>query len=273
MKRFLSFFLIYCACTGTAFPQQTEPPAPGVVHVATALNHLTILEFHEPVTMAAAGSADFQIERHENKVFVKPMKSGASTDLFVWTASRRFAYELETTQGVKNMNFAIDNSAPVPAAHLVVSPSTDQLADLMLTHAFLGAVEITSVNTRPPKDQVGVRVEQVFRTRSSLYIHYTIENNSKRSYHVAAPSAYQLHGDLSSISLPSFAHKQLDPRLSENLAGTQSVSLPIAHAENAAEDLGPGEATQGVVAIRQDLNSPAIVHLVFEGGVKATFVL
>ena len=112
MKRFLSLILIYSACAGVAFPQQTDTPASSVVHVATALNHLTILEFHEPVTMAAAGSSDFQIERQENKVFVKPMKSGASTDLFVWTASRRFAYELETTQEVKNMNFAIDNSAP-----------------------------------------------------------------------------------------------------------------------------------------------------------------
>ena len=27
--------------------------------------------------MAAAGSSDFQIERQDNKVFVKPMKSGA----------------------------------------------------------------------------------------------------------------------------------------------------------------------------------------------------
>ncbi len=245
MKRFLSFILIYGACTGAAFPQQTDPPAPGVVHVATALNHLTILEFHEPVTMAAAGSSDFQIERQENKVFVKPMKSGASTDLFVWTASRRFAYELETTQEVKNMNFAIDNSAPVPAAHLVVSPSTDQLADLMLTRAFLGTVEITSVNTRPPKNQVGVRVEQVFRTRSSVYIHYTIENNSKSSYHVAAPSAYQVQGDHSSISLSSFAHQQLDPRLLEKLVSTQNVSLPIAHAESAAEDLATRRGNSG----------------------------
>ena len=87
MKRFLSFILIYCACTGTAFPQQADPPAPSVIHVATALNHLTVLEFHEPVTMAAAGSSDFQIERQENKVFIKPVKSGVSTDLFVWTAS------------------------------------------------------------------------------------------------------------------------------------------------------------------------------------------
>ena len=64
---------------------------------------------------AAAGSSDFQIERQENRVFVKPMRPGVSTDLFVWTASRRFVYELET-QEVKNMNFAIDNPAP-PAPH------------------------------------------------------------------------------------------------------------------------------------------------------------
>src|ERR1700690_2799448 len=114
MKRFLSFILIYCACTDTAFPQQAAPPPPRVVPVPTALNPLTILEFNEPVTMAAAGSSDFQIERQENKVFVKPMKSGASTDLFVWTASRRFAYELEITQEGKNMNFAIPSAPPAP---------------------------------------------------------------------------------------------------------------------------------------------------------------
>src|SRR5882762_9467173 len=129
MKRFLSFILIYGAYAGTAFPQQTEPPAPIVVHVATALNHLTILEFHEAVTMAAAGSSDFQIERQENKVFVKPMKTGASTDLFVWTASRRFAYELETTLEVKNMNVAIDNSPPAPPA---VSTHVDEFTDVTL---------------------------------------------------------------------------------------------------------------------------------------------
>ena len=271
MKRLLSLILIYSACAGTAFPQQTDPPASSVIHVATALNHLTILEFHEPVTMAAAGSSDFQIERQENKVFVKPMKSGASTDLFVWTASRRFAYELETTQEVKNMNFAIDNSPPAPPP--AVSTHVDQFTDITLARAFLGAEQIDNSRVRAPKDQVSVRFEQVFRTRTSVYIHYVIENNSKSSYHVAAPSAYQMHADHSSVSLPSLAHKQLDPRLLGKLASTQNVSLPIAHAESAAEDLGPGEATQGVVAIRQDLNSPAIVQLVFDGGVKATLVL
>jgi hypothetical protein len=274
MTRFVIFILIYGVSAVVApAQQQPDPASQKIVHVATALNHLTVLEFHEPVTMAAAGSSDFQIERQENKVFIKPVKSGVSTDLFVWTASRRFAYELETTAEVKNMNFAIDNSAPAPAAPPVVSAPTDQLADIMLTRAFLGAVEITSVNTQPPKNRVSVRVEQVFRTRSSVYVHYTIENNTKRSYRVTAPGAFELRPDHSSISLPSLAHKQLDPRLLEKLASTRNVSLPIAHAESTVEDLGPGEATQGVVAIRQDLNSPAIVQLVFDGGVKATLVL
>src|SRR6478752_6355185 len=97
MKRSVSLILIYGLCVVAAMAQQPSASSANVVHVATALNHLTILEFHEPVTMAAAGSSDFQIERQEDKVFIKPTKSGISTDLFVWTASRRFAYELETT--------------------------------------------------------------------------------------------------------------------------------------------------------------------------------
>src|ERR1700733_12203451 len=111
MKRSIPLILLYSLGAIAALSQGSSPPDPNVVvHVATALNHLTILEFQEPVTMAAAGSSDFQIERESNKVFVKPVKSGAATDLFVWTASRRFAYELEITQEMENMNFAIDGA-------------------------------------------------------------------------------------------------------------------------------------------------------------------
>ena len=69
---FLIFF-IWIACGTSTFSQVGAPPL-NPVHVATALNHLTVLEFHEPVTMAAAGSSDFQIERQEDKVFIKPTK-------------------------------------------------------------------------------------------------------------------------------------------------------------------------------------------------------
>jgi hypothetical protein len=52
----------------------------------------------------------------------------------------------------------------------------------------------------------------------------------------------------------------------------QTIALPVAHAESVAEDLGPGEATHGVVAIRKDLSAPVVVQLVFDSQVKATFV-
>lgn len=275
MKRSMFFILfISLVCAAGAFSQAGSSPI-SPVHVATALNHLTVLEFHEPVTMAAAGSSDFQIERQEDKVFIKPTKAGASTDLFVWTASRRFAYELETTSEVKNMNVSVDNPLPTAPAppNSGFSAHVDEFADMMLTRAFLGAVDIVPANARVPKSQVRVRIQQVFRTKTSIYVHYSIENDSRSAYHVTPPDVFELQAGHSNLSLPGFAHKQLDPRLLENLSDIHSVSLPVPHAETASEDLAPGESTEGVVAIRQDLRSPTVVQLVFDSQVKATFVL
>ncbi len=275
MKILVSFIAVFCFCAVAGVSQESRDPSLNpVVHVATALNHLTVLEFHEPVTMAAAGSSDFQIERESNKVFIKPIKSGAATDLFVWTASRRFAYELEITQAVKDMNFAIDSAQPAPPAPKpIVDTDADQFPDVMLTRALLGSEEIKHKNARRVKGQVSIRVEQVFRTGTTLYVHYTIENNSGLFYRVNTPQAYQLQIDDAPISLTTLAHTQLDRVMLEQLGGTHEQALPVAHAEAEAEDLHPGEATHGVVPIRQDLKSPAVVQLVFSAGVKATFVL
>jgi hypothetical protein len=276
MKRSLFFlFFIWVACVTGAFSQAGAPPL-SLVHVATALNHLTVLEFHEPVTMAATGSSDFQIQRQEDKVFVKPTKSGATTNLFVWTASRRFAYELETTAEVKNMNVSVDNPlppAPVAPPNPGFSPHAEEFADMMLTRAFLGAVDITPANPRAQKSQVRVRIQQVFRTKTSIYVHYAIENNGRSAYHVTTPDVFELQVGYSNLSLSSFVHKQLDPRLLEGLSDIHSVALPVPHAETASEDLAPGGSTDSVVAIRQNLTSPAVVQLVFNRQVKATFVL
>jgi Conjugal transfer protein len=280
MRRTVSLIFIcgfiYSLCAIAALAQQSGTPSPNaVVHIATALNHLTVLEFHEPVTMAAAGSSDFQIEREANKVFVKPIKSGAATDLFVWTASRRFAYELEITQEVKDMNFAIDTAqpAPTPAPKPVVETDTDQFADVVLTRALMGAEEIKQRSQGKAKGQVSVLVEEVFRTRSTVYIHYTIKNNSGLFYRLNTPQAYQLQPDESPTSLASLTHTQLDRGMLEELGDTHELPLPVAHAETEADDLHPGETTQGVVSIRKDLKSPAVVQLVFGDGVKAAFVL
>jgi hypothetical protein len=269
MKPILSTFICGLFAVSVA-AQQLQAPAQNVLHIATALNHLTVLEFHEPVTMAAAGSSDFQIERQDNKVFVKPTKPGVSTDLLVWTASRRFAYELETTEEVKTMNFAID--AAIPAAPPVVSSSADELADMMLTRAFLGAVQIRC-NARTRPNEVNIRVEQIFRTRSTIYVHYTFENSAEASYRAALLGVFELKPEHSSVSLGSIAHMQLDSRELKRLGAATALPLPVGHVESESEKLEPGSSVQGVVAIRQDLKGPAVLQLVFDSGIKATFVM
>jgi hypothetical protein len=268
MNRTLSSF-IYSLFALSLAAQQPQAPVQNVLHIATSLNHLTVLEFHEPVTMAAAGSSDFQIERQDNKVFIKPAKAGVSTNLLVWTASRRFAYELETTEEVKTMNIAIDAAIPAPPA---VSTSADELADLMLTRAFLGTVQIRSnVRTRP--NEVNIRVEQVFRTRSTIYIHYTIENGTEANYRAGLLAVCELKPEHSSISLGSIAHMQLDTRELKKLGAVKASPLAVGRIESESEQVKPGTSAQGVVAVREDLKSPVVLQLIFDSGATATVVM
>jgi hypothetical protein len=173
------------------------------------------------------------------------------------------------------MDFAIDNAPPAlaPPPKPVVDTETNEHADVALTRALLGVEEIKHIRARAVKNQVSVRVEQVFRTPSAVYIHYTIENNSSFVYRVYTPGAYQLQTDDSPVSLAGLVHTQLDRAMLERLGDRQKLALPVAHAEAEADDLHPGETTQGVVSIRQDLKSPAVVQLVFADGVKATVLL
>src|SRR5438128_12665429 len=84
----------------TQYPDRAK-----VTRVETAMNHLTVIELSEPVTLAAAGSPSFKIERRENKVFIQPLEEGVTTNLFVWTTSGRCNYELVPAASVDTMHF------------------------------------------------------------------------------------------------------------------------------------------------------------------------
>src|SRR5271168_2212408 len=100
----------------------TERPDPHkVIRVATAPNHLSVIELADPVLEVAAGSSSYKIEWRENKVFVQPLDPGATTNLFIWTASGRQSYELVPAQSVQDTQFAIDQE-PAPHAPKVVVP-------------------------------------------------------------------------------------------------------------------------------------------------------
>jgi Conjugal transfer protein len=264
MKMKRTLLLVLISLTTLSLAEDLRPSGGSdVIHVATALDHLTVLEFGEPVVMAAAGSGAFQIERQENKVFVKPLKPGVSTDLFVWTASRRFAYELEPAGEVKNMNFAIDSPAPAPKLIPDSHEQMTKVADMLLTKALLGAERIDSSGIKDAKDRITVRVEQVFESSNTLYIHYSISNLTSQPYRVLAPTIHQLLPSAPAVSLPSFAHSQLSERMVRKLGQTRRIMLPVANAEIERGDLAPGQHTRGVIAIRQQFNGPTVFELVF----------
>jgi len=263
MKR-ASMLVLICAVFACADDLKFHQPIQGeVVHVATALDHLTVLEFGEPVTMAAAGSSAFEIERHEDKVFVKPLKAGASTDLFVWTASRRFAYELESPGEIKNMNFAIDSRIPAAKPVPEGNRKLEELAEVGLTSAFLGAERVNSTSIKDEKHRITVRFEHVFHSKGTLYVHYSISNHSARPYRVIAPTASQVLAPQAKVSIASLEHMQLNGRVLRQLGELIENPLTLARAEIQKEDIRPGEEIQGVVAIRGSIAGPAIFQLTF----------
>ena len=236
-----------------------------VQHLATALDHITVLEFGEPVTQAAAGSSAFNIEWRQNKVLIKPMKPGASTDLFVWTASRRCAYELDPPGEAKNMNYAVDNLATVSKP--LPSPTPDaqmaEIADMVLTRAFLGADRIDSSAVKDRRGRVVVRVEDVFRSANGMYVRYSITNFTAQPYRVQKPNISQLSSLRTHVSLLGLQNTQVDSDMINKVRGAKRSPLSVVSSELGKENLGPGETTRGVTVLREQFTSSVVLELAF----------
>ena len=245
-------------------------------HVTTALDHLSVLEFDEPVAMAAAGSPAFQIERQENKVFIKPSKPGITTNLFVWTASnQRFSYELAVGD-VSAMNASIHEARPAPATAPDNGPQLESLADSLLTHTILGSRLIEARDVKPSRtSRIELRVEQVFSTAKTTYIEYTLENLGDHSYRISAPILVELAAQHPHLNPLSVRGKQIDKKVLDGLGDVQEVPRKVAHDDNESADVAPGRRQKGVVAVersRPDKAEAIVFQLVFDREVKATFV-
>jgi hypothetical protein len=68
-------------------------------------------------------------------------------------------------------------------------------------------------------------------------------------------------------------HHQLDLQTIHRLGDTMTIAWPVAHAESTPLDVLPGESARGVVTIRQDVESPVVLEIVFDVDVRATLVL
>ena len=163
-------------------------------HIETSLNHLTVLEFGESVTTLAIADPDsFQVERHDDKVFVKPLREGVSTNLFVWTASRELSYELDPAGQLAQMDVLV-RTEPVPNPHTSTHASAEpsdaeirKIASLVLTQAMMGVEDIVHDAEKPATGRVEVDLEQVYRAKDRIYIRYSVANETKAPFRVTTP--------------------------------------------------------------------------------------
>ena len=289
MQRFLGGLMIL-ALAVPSWAQKIETATPSrdrVVPIHTALDHLTVIEVGEPVITVATGSAAFKVEWRDNKVFIEPTEPGVSTNLFIWTASSRLNYELESAGEVGKMDFAIDYPRPTPAppAAKVANPSSshvgggDPLTTSYEIGPMLGGRPVHSESVKPSKWRVDVVLKDVFEQKDTLFIRYEIRNNSNSVYVPGIPRVFALNGVHSPRSLVGRENSQLSETEAQRLKANGQSPLPVVDGKLRSTQLAPGEETVGVVEIKLPPSSPKASALRIDfsqdghGPVAATLVL
>ena len=235
MKRFWTLFFVVAVAAAEA---QTTGQGQ-IRHVETSMNHLTVLEFGEPITTLAIGDADsFQVERHEDKVFIKPLLQGISTNLFVWTASRELSYELDPSGSLASMDVSIHaDPAPNPRANAQSDEELSEekfhkIASLVLTQMLSGAEDIAQDSTKATHNRIEVTLEQVYRTGDQIYIRYSVTNRTEAPFRVTTPIVYAQTPSQNTVSLTNLHDHQLKRKTYESLKAQRGVALEVAQTES-----------------------------------------
>jgi hypothetical protein len=281
MKQVWLSCLVVAALAWPVWGQKVEVQKPErgqIVHVQTALNHLTVLELNEPVSAVAVGSPAFKVEWRENKVFIQPTEENVATNLFVWTASARFNYELDPAGSIPQMDFAIDEPPPdppvlKPSAASLGPPSRVSPADVLVASR-----PVRLYGTMPNKKCVAIRLRDSFEHEGQLFIRYTIENDTKRAYVPGSPRVFVLSAPRYAESLYVLSNFQLSPKEAARVKANGATAAEISSTEGASSRLDPGQEASGVVAVKlpQNQSGPMVLRLVFPAGptgpVTATLV-
>lgn len=239
-------------------------------HVETSLNHLTVLEFGEPVTTLAIADPDsFQVERHDDKVFVKPLKDGISTNLFIWTASRELSYELDPAGQLSAMDVLV-RTVPATASRATTEAAAQpsdteirKIVSLVLTQAMMGVEDIAHDPSKRTTDRVEVELEQVFHAKDELYIRYSVTNLTKTPFRITTPDIENQLPSAEPISLLSLRNHQISAQTLAQFKPKPGLSLSV-HGDSMTHDLAPGEKATGVVSVGHGTgNPPQIFQLNF----------
>ncbi len=231
-----------------------------IIHLKTALNHLTVIELREPVIQVATGSQSFKVEWRENKVFVQPTESDASTNLFIWTASERLNYELEPAGDVAAMDFAVDQmpfAQPKPASATPPPQPTP-------TEILLAGKPVRLESSRPTRKPVEVTIRDLYEGDGRVLVRYAVRNRGNHVYDVSTPQVYELTGVHYSQSLYTLVDAQLGDQEAARVTAKGQTPVPVLEGHIQAEHLAPGGESLGVVALHLPLSTePTILRFQF----------
>lgn len=252
MKRVGLFFVLLAVALVPAMAQNIETETSDrtrIVHLKTALNHLTVIEIAEPVVQVAAGSPSFKVEWRENKVFVQPTEADATTNLFIWTANQRLNYELEPAGAVSEMDFAVDQKPvhvePIKPAsvHPVAPPSA---TELLLTGTPIRLLPSKQHANKP----VEVWISDVYEKDGSLLVRYAVRNYGSETYSLESPAVYQLDGVRSQRSLYGLMNSQLGDEQAGRLKAKRQTPVNVLDGQAQPARIAPGEEAVGVVRLQ-----------------------
>jgi hypothetical protein len=265
MKRF-SIILIITAFTAAWMPllaQKIEHETGDrtqIIHLTTALNHLTVIELREPVIQVATGSQSFKVEWRENKVFVQPTESDASTNLFIWTASERLNYELEPAGDVAAMDFAVDQmplAQPKPAS--VTPPPQPSPTEILLA-----GKPVRLESSRPTRKPIEVTIRDLYERDGRVLVRYAVRNRGNHVYDVSTPQVYELTGVHYSQSLYTLVDAQLGDQEAARVTAKRQTPVPVLEGHIQTEHLAPGGESLGVVALHLPSSTePTILRFQF----------
>jgi hypothetical protein len=275
-------FLVVTALAWPAWGQKVEVQKLDhgqILHVQTALSHLTVLEMTEAVSTVAVGSPVFKVEWRENKVFIQPTEQNVATNLFVWTASGRFNYELDPAGSVPQMDFAIDQPvADRPIAPLSANrsgkPSGPSPAEVLIQ-----AKPVRLNGSISDKNRVAVYLTDLLEHDGQIFIRYTIRNRTQKAYVPGAPQVVALNAPRYRESLYALSNSQLSADDAARLKFSGETAIEVANGEIRASQIEPGQETAGIVAIKLPPMhaKPTVLRLTFlgspKGPITATLVL
>ena len=252
----------------------TDVIQPGkVTRVATALNHVTIIELPEPVVSYSIGSDAVRVEYHDNRILIKPTKPNVSTNLFVWTATSHTVYEILPAGDPAAMSYVLDQVLPAPPP--VPEPSREEVerqTDTMYASALANQRLIRSGKLphglrfwyrHSGEDHcdacVELRVTRITEDAGSYYVRVVAENKATHPYRLQEPAVTALRPTFSENIADHYMNRQISVdalremgRFAPEPLRTHGSTL------NAPRDLKAGESAEWIVGFAKPGRTPAI---------------